>query len=404
MKKPSILMLFSVVFMDMVGFAFIIPIMPDIVSSYGGSEIILGIVLAAYALGQFFGAPIVGSLSDRFGRKPLLMLSIFGTMCSLLVLGFARSIPIIIASRLIDGLTGGNITVAQSYISDITSEEDRAKGLGLIGMAFGLGFIFGPLFGGLFSLISLQAPAFVAAGMAALNLVLISFRLPESLPKTARNHFGKVKLFNFSIFKSKISGSQLTRFLFMLFFYSMAWTLFESMFTPHAQLALGLNPLTRGLAFAFIGVLLAGIQGGLIGILTKKFSDQLLLRFSVVFVALSMVGWAFTSNLLQLLLVMIPLSLGAAVQGVVMRSRITKEAKSSPGAALGMAASIESFNRILGPIFGGFLLSRLGAWGPGIIGACILIIPFILIYTWKFVKTADSPGGKIEAKESQVSA
>ena len=183
LQKRSMTLLFSVVLMDMIGFGFIIPILPDYLSSFGGSQSLFGILLASYALGQFIAAPIVGRLSDRFGRKPLLLFSIGGTFISLLVLGFARTLPLLFVSRVVDGLTGGNVTVAQSYIADITDEEDRSKGLGIIGAAFGLGFIMGPLFGGVLVGFGMHVPAFVAAGIAATNLLLITFVLPESLPK-----------------------------------------------------------------------------------------------------------------------------------------------------------------------------------------------------------------------------
>ncbi len=165
----------------MVGFGFIIPLIPDYISSFGGAPALAGILMASYAVGQFFAAPIVGRLSDRFGRKPLFLFSIGGTFLSLLLLGLAPSLPFIFASRILDGLTGGNITVAQSYIVDITDDKNRAKGFGIIGMAFGFGFIIGPLFGGLLSRFGLSTPAFVAAGIAATNLLLISIILPESL-------------------------------------------------------------------------------------------------------------------------------------------------------------------------------------------------------------------------------
>lgn len=238
MKKKPLLLLFSVVFMDMIGFGFIIPIMPDIIAHFGSSQQMLGIVLGVYAFGQFIAAPVVGSLSDRFGRKPLLLLSVGGTFLSLLLLGFANSVLLIVMSRFLDGITGGNITVAQSYIADSTSEENRSKGFGLIGMAFGLGFILGPLFGGLLMTVSISAPAFAAAGIAGINLLVIAFILPESHPKEKRSSFRKIRFVDIDAFKTVLSRQNTRTFLSIIFFYTLAFNMFETMFSSHSMLAL----------------------------------------------------------------------------------------------------------------------------------------------------------------------
>ncbi|TFG82865.1 MAG: MFS transporter, partial [Erysipelotrichales bacterium] len=199
MKKSVLIPLFLIVFVDMLGFGFILPLMPFIAISYGLNSFFVGLLLAAYPVGQVFGTPVLGRLSDRYGRKPILFISVLGTFVSLLVLGFTKTIVLIFASRLIDGLTGGNISIAQSYISDVTSEKDRAKGLGLIGAAFGLGFIFGPAIGGYLSQYGLQFPALFSAVLAFINLLLIIFILPESLSKESRIKMRKSEKTQFSL-------------------------------------------------------------------------------------------------------------------------------------------------------------------------------------------------------------
>lgn len=171
MKKRSLLPLFLIVFVDLLSFSFILPLIPSIATGYGLTPFQVGVLLAMFSVGQVFGAPVLGRLSDRYGRKPILFLSVFGSFLSMLVLGFSTSIAFFFIARLTDGLTGANITIAQSYISDVTTPENRAKGLGIIGAAFGLGFIFGPAFGGLLSQTSFgyHLPAFVAASFSFLN-------------------------------------------------------------------------------------------------------------------------------------------------------------------------------------------------------------------------------------------
>ncbi len=182
-------MLFSVilvVFIDLLGFSLILPLLPYYAKTFGANGFVTGVLVSSYAAMQLLGAPVLGRLSDRFGRRPVLLLSIFGTFIGFLLLGFATTLWMLFASRLIDGITGGNISVAQAYISDVTGPKDRAKGLGLIGAAFGLGFIIGPVTGGVLSQWGYSIPAFVAAGLAFINLLLVFFWLPESLTPEKR--------------------------------------------------------------------------------------------------------------------------------------------------------------------------------------------------------------------------
>ncbi|MFN3328323.1 MAG: MFS transporter, partial [Fervidobacterium pennivorans] len=172
-KKNVLVTLFFIVFADMLGFGLVIPLLPYYAKYFGASDIIIGILSMTYPLGQIFASPLIGRFSDKFGRKIALLLSVGGTFASLIVLGLAKSLVLIFLSRLIDGLTGGNITVAQSYISDFTDEKSRSKGLGLIGAAFGLGFILGPAIGGFLSKWGFSVPAFFAAGLSFFNLINI---------------------------------------------------------------------------------------------------------------------------------------------------------------------------------------------------------------------------------------
>lgn len=380
MKKRQLSLLFSVVFMDMIGFGFIIPIMPDIIKFFGSSQDMLGIVLGVYALGQFVAAPLVGSLSDKYGRKPLLLLSIGGTFLSLILLGAARSMVLVVVSRLLDGITGGNITVAQSYIADSTSDEDRSKGFGLIGMAFGLGFILGPLFGGLLMNVSIHAPAFVAAGIAAVNLLIISLVLPESHPKEKRNKVRKIRIIDIKAFSQVFAQQDSRKFLSIIFFYTMAFNMFETMFSSHGMLAIGLTAQSRGFILAYMGVLIAAMQGGLIGKLTSRFKELSLLNLSNFILVFSLAGWAFVKTTTQLVIIIIPISFAAAIQSVIQKSLLSKSVDGdNQGMVLGVSTSLESFTRIVAPVLGGFLLSRVGLWAPGVVSSLILIIPLVLI-------------------------
>src|SRR5512136_1723786 len=205
MQNYRLLTIFFIVFIDLLGFSIILPLLPYYAETYGATPFIVGMLVASYAAAQLIGAPLLGRLSDRIGRRPVLLLSVAGTFIGFLLLGLADPLGnylaglinpaaantiilgILFFSRILDGLTGGNITVAQAYITDVTDEQNRAKGLGLIGAAFGLGFIIGPVVGGSLSQYGYSVPAFVAAAISFLNLVMIFFFLPESLTTERRN-------------------------------------------------------------------------------------------------------------------------------------------------------------------------------------------------------------------------
>jgi len=175
-----------IVLIDMLGFAIIIPLLTFYADSFGATEFQTGLLVSSYALMQMIGAPILGRLSDKYGRRPVFLISIFGTFVGLLILGFANSLWMLFASRLLSGITAGNISVAQAYISDITDEKNRARGMGMFGAAFGIGFILGPALGGMLSVYGFAVPSFVSAGLAFINLLTVYFWLPESLTEEKR--------------------------------------------------------------------------------------------------------------------------------------------------------------------------------------------------------------------------
>lgn len=374
-QKSSLLPLFSVVFVDMLGFGLILPLLPYIASNWGATPAMIGLIGAAYPLGQFLGAPLVGRFSDRFGRKPLLLFSIAGTCLSLLMLGFARSIAVIMISRFLDGLTGGNITVAQAYIADVTDEKSRAKGMGMIGAAFGLGFILGPASGGFLSHWGYAVPAFVSAGLSFMNLLLISFLLPESLPKEKRvRHLSEAKRSHplkglTAAFAKPIAGPILSSIIV----FSLSMAMFESVFSLFAKQRLELSAQNTGFILAYVGVLVAGIQGVGMGVLTKRFPENVLVRFALITLTLSYVGWALSPNIVVLMLVLAPLSLSSGILSTLLRSSLSKAVPANEtGEIMGVSAAMESITRIVAPALGGWLIGSLSSAAPGLLSAVLV--------------------------------
>ena len=371
------------VFIDVLGFSLILPLLPYYAESFGASPSAIGLLLAANAETQFIGAPIIGRLSDRYGRRPLLLVSIAGTVVSFLILGLAGSVQMLFLSRLLDGLLGGNISLAQAYITDVTDRESRAKGLGLIGAAFGVGFIFGPAIGGTLSSGGNYAlPAFMAAGLSLVNLIGVLFWLPESLPADKRAQDRRAPTTDIT---ARALWVGLRRpcvgplYTFRLFF-GLAFTMFQTIFALFASVKLGLTAQATGYVLTYVGVLVVAVQAGGIAQLTKRFSDKQLVFFGSIMLAFALLAWGLTPSLWVLLLALAPIALSGGVLNVVSSSSLTKcVLPEEVGGALGLAAAFDSLTRVVAPILGGFLIGRVGAAGPGLFGALVMacLVPFV---------------------------
>ncbi len=393
MENKRLFSIILVVFIDLLGFSLILPLLPYYAETFKASQIVTGLLIASYALMQLIGAPILGRLSDRFGRRPVLLLSVFGTFLGFLLLGFANSLWMLFASRILDGLTGGNLSVAQAYISDVTDEKSRSKGLGMIGAAFGLGFIIGPLTGGLLSQWGYAVPAFAAATISFINLILIYTWLPESLTTEKRSQMTEKKpAFSLNAllvaFQRPFTGS----ILITRFFFGLAFAILQTIFSLYALAKFNLTARDTGFALTYVGVLSVIMQGFLVGRLTSRYREDLLIMISVVLMGISLLGWALTPSLLWLYIILTPMALSGGLLNTLLSSTLTKAvAPHEIGGILGLSTAVESSTRIIAPILGGFLLQQIGTWAPGLFGAFVMvgvsIYVFITIYNHPIVFT-----------------
>ncbi|PWH13876.1 MAG: MFS transporter [Anaerolineae bacterium] len=376
---------FLIVFIDLLGFSLILPLLPYYAETFGASDFVTGLLVASYAAMQLIGAPILGRLSDRFGRRPILLVSILGTFLGFLLLGFAKALWMLFASRILDGFTGGNLSVAQAYIADVTDEKNRSKGLGMVGAAFGLGFIIGPVTGGFLSQWGYSVPAFVAAGLAFLNLVLVAFWLPESLTPERRAAMPEkrppVTLNALLVaLKRPFTGS----LLITRFFFGLAFAIFQTIFALYALKKFQLDARDTGLVLTYVGVLSVFVQGFLIGRLTQRFREDVLIAVSVVVMALSLFGWAIVPSVGWLLVILTPTAMAGGILNTVLASTLTKAVQAQEiGGILGLAASIESLTRVIAPTLGGALLGGLGTWAPGVFGGVLLAL--LSVYVWRVI-------------------
>ncbi|MCJ7735149.1 MAG: MFS transporter, partial [Anaerolineales bacterium] len=284
---------------------------------------------------------------------------------------------------------------AQAYITDVTTEENRAKGLGLVGAAFGLGFVFGPALGGLLSGFGLAVPAYAAAGLSAVNLLMVSLWLPESLPKEARDQVKSRDLprVNLQALVSALKRPIVGPILSVSFFYGLAFALFSTMFSLFAQYRLNLDAKQTGYVLAYVGLLIAIMQGVGIGVIAKRFQERWIIFGTTIILTFSLAIWAFTSSLTLLLIILIPLATTSGVLNTVLRSSLTKNIdKEEVGGMLGLSASLESLTRVIAPSLGGLLLGGLGTWAPGLAGA--LIMAGVIVLVWlKIFRPIDNPLG-----------
>jgi DHA1 family tetracycline resistance protein-like MFS transporter len=382
MKTKPLFSIFLIVFIDMLGFGLILPLLPYYAETFGASDTVIGLLVASYAAAQLIGAPILGRLSDRFGRRPVLLISLVGTLLGFLLLGFANTLLILFAARILDGLTGGNISVAQAYISDVTDAKNRAKGLGMIGAAFGLGFIVGPASGGLLSQWGYAVPAFAAAGLVAINLLMVTFWLPESLtPEKRILKSDKRPAINFSALVEALKRPFSGPLLITRFFFGLAFSIFQTIFALYALRRFNLGATETGFILTYVGVLSVVVQAGVVGRLSQRFRDDLLIFSSVGIMAITLLGWALTPSVTVLLIILAPTAFAGGILNTVLSSALTKAVEPQEiGGILGLSASIESATRVIAPTLGGFLLDRLGAWSPGAFGA--LLLAGVFIYVW----------------------
>jgi DHA1 family tetracycline resistance protein-like MFS transporter len=393
MQNRRLLIIFLIVFIDLLGFSLILPLLPFYAETFGATPFQVGLLVASYAAAQLVGAPILGRISDRFGRRPVLLISLLGTFIGFLMLGFANSLWMLFASRLLDGFTGGNISVAQAYITDITDEDNRAKGLGLLGAAFGLGFIIGPAIGGTLSVYGYGIPAFLAAGLSLISILGVIFFLPESLSSEARTALAakKEQEFKFNNLWNTLTRPRVGPLLQVRFFYGLAFATFQTIFPLYAQYKLGLDAQGTGYILTYVGVLVVFVQGFLVGWLAARFDEYRLIFWALVLMSLALLAWSVTPNLIVLLIILAPLSVAAGTLNTLLNSTLSKAVyREEVGGTLGLSASLESLTRVISPSAGGYLLGSLGTWAPGIASGIIML--WTVSYAWRrLVVNPDPP-------------
>jgi DHA1 family tetracycline resistance protein-like MFS transporter len=373
--------LFLIVFVDLVGFGLVIPLLPFYALRFAASPQQVTVLLAIYSLMQLFTAPLWGRLSDRLGRRPVLMVSMSASVVAYLWIGSAAALWMLYAARALAGACAGNIAAAQAYIADITKPEDRAKGMGLIGAAFGLGFIIGPALGGLLAGANpqtpdVETPAWVAAGLSLVALLGVAVLLPESLPLESRSSAPPSRS-RWTAILSVLRRPVLSPLISIFFLVILAFSGMESTFALWAIGQFTWGPQQVGYVFAYVGILSAILQGGLIGRLTRLFGEKRLLPSGLASIGVGLLILPFSRSLALLAPAVSALAIGMGLTQPSLTSLISRQAGSEEqGEVLGVSQSVGSLSRVLGPAAAGFFFGELGRnaaffWGAGLVAAAL---------------------------------
>jgi len=368
--------IFVTVFIDLVGFGIIIPLMPFYAEQFGASALAVGLLSTSFSFMQFVFAPFWGRLSDRIGRRPIILLGLFGSFLSYLIFGLATSLTVLFIARICAGIAGANIATAQAYIADVTTPENRAKGMGLVGAAFGLGFIFGPAIGGFLSQWGYQVPSFFASALSLANFAVAWFVLPESRPAAVGPSRSTSRL---DVFRAALTRRHLPLLLCIYFLVISSFSSFEATFALFSGRRFGFNATTIGYIFAFVGVILSLVQGALVGRVVRRVGEYRVVPPAILVLAAGLALVPVSRGMGVLLFAMALLSVGMGFNSPSITSLISRTSRADEqGGILGLSQSVASLARIIGPAAGGYVYDRYGMVTPYVGAALLMGVAFLL--------------------------
>lgn len=382
MKSP-LLPIFLTVFVDVLGLTLVLPLLPFYAMSFGASPFVVGTLAASYAVCQLFSGPALGRISDRVGRKPTLLVSQVGTFLGFLTIGSAQTLWMLFVGRIIDGLTAGNLSIAQAYISDVTKPEERTRAFGLIGVAFGTGFLLGPAISGtLAKHLGYSAPAYAAAGLSALSILVTARLLPSVVPQ-APAEGSRAAQGRFEYLVGLFQRTTARRRLLEFFAFSLSFSSLVGGLALYLNARFSYDVEQTGYVYAFSGFIGVMIQGGVIGRLVKRLGEERLSLLGFLSMSAGYCLLGLADSLPLLLMTIVFGSFGSAVTRPCITTLLTKSVgRDEQGATLGVSQSLASVSQIVGPLTAGWLIQHhmLAAWGLtaaafAAIGAFLRMLP-----------------------------
>ena len=373
--------IWSAVALDLVGFGIVLPILPLYAERFDASPAVIGLLVASFSLAQFVFSPIWGRVSDRVGRKPVLVLSLAGTAVGSLLTGLAGSLWLLFAARILDGISGASVSVAQAAVTDLAPPEQRPRLLGLLGAAFGLGFVAGPAIGALAALGGPHVPFLVAAGLAAVNAVVAAVRLPETHPsRSGRTDAAARPGGTPRSGEDRSVRRELADYLLVAFVSLVAFSAFEATFALFGERRLGLRLASTGVVFTVIGLLIAAVNGGAVAPMVRRFGEPGTLRLGLALNAAGLAILPFVHSWAALAPAIVLLTAGQGLVTPTLAATVAGRVDDARrGAALGAQQSAGGLARVVGPIAGGFAFERVGVGAPYLGGVALLLVAIVLL-------------------------
>lgn len=359
-----------------------LPLLPFYVQAQDGGAVIAGTLTSLYASTQLFAGPVLGALSDRYGRRPVLLICLFGTSLGYLMLGLANTLPLIFLAVFIDGLTGANLTTAYAYIADVTTKENRARGMGMVGAAFGLGLMAGPALGGLLSGYGLYVPAFTASAIALSNVIFGFFVLPESLPPEKREIKSISQIFNWGKqFTSFFRQVNIQKLLISMFLLNLAFSGLQSNFPLYSNFRFQWTPTQNSFFYLYVGLCAVFIQGFLFGKLQPRFGEKRLTLFGLTLMAIGLACMAFANQAWMLYPAVTIVALGTGTSIPSLTALVSlRVSESEQGRLMGGTQTLLSLTSIFGPIIAGISFEAIAFSAPYWIGSLLSIFALIIFY------------------------
>jgi DHA1 family tetracycline resistance protein-like MFS transporter len=377
-KRSPLVIIFFTVFIDLVGFGIVLPMLPYYAESFGASALTVGLLSTSYSLMQFIFTPVWGRLSDRHGRRPMILLSLAGSCIGFLIFGLAHSLLFLFIGRMVAGIAGAIIPTTNAYIADVTTPETRAKGMGMVGAAFGLGFILGPAIGGFLAPYGYDKAPLLASGMAAANLLFAWFKLPESLTEEIRGR-ALSRRFDLGTLTSALSHPRVGILLLMYFVVTFAFSNMEATFALLNEHQYALSARQTGYMFAFIGVVMSLIQGGVVGRAVRRFGEKACISFGTFTMIFGLALMPFAPNMPLYCAIVAVLSVGAGINGPALTALLSQSSDADEqGGIMGIAQSLSSLGRILGPAWGGYAFGHFGLRWPFLTGGFVMVFAFLM--------------------------
>src|SRR3989344_1358073 len=386
-KKPHLFFIYLTIFVNLIGFGMVFPLLPFYAREFHASEALIGLLASSFAIAQFIFSPFWGRLSDRFGRKPIISMALLGLSLAFLVFAISNSLTWLFISRFLQGVfSAAALPTATAYVADVTTKEDRIKGMSNLGASLALGFIFGPAIGGILSSVNHQLPFFAAAALAILNFVSVQLLLPQSLTKRSEKLVIKEGFLNFKQMYHGLRG-ELGSLFILIFLWSYGLSNNQVAVPLLGAEKLNIDASMVGLFFSAQGLVSALVQWLVVGKITNKIGEHHMAVLGLAIMAIALFLMPFSPLPAFMALAMMSLALGSALSRPTINTLISKQTHEGQGTTMGVATAFESMGRILGPLLGGILFYQFGYHSPfTVVAVLIFLMLMYVIKRKKFLK------------------